>query len=175
MHLRATLRGMRNHLIALAAVGLVAGVSANAKALDVDIEGVALIGTGVDTGDQPGNPYGFQIGGAAELTINGFVGGIRATRAVDLDDDEYKLDLRSFGGDLGFDWEFALLHVSPRLGLGHVSALHGDFKSFYLEPGGVVEVEVGWFVAGVDIRYRIVTDETDMNGLLAYARLGLRF
>lgn len=150
------------------------GFSAPARA-DIDLEGTFLIGSGVDTGDNPDNPYALQIGGAAELILNGWVAGIRATRAVGSGDTPARLDLRTFGADLGWEWEIALLHIGPRLGLGRVSTRNEDFHEFYLEPGGVAEVEVGWFVAGADIRYRVVPDWKDANGLLAYAKLGLRF
>lgn len=151
---------------------LALGVSAPAQALDV--EATALIGSGVDTGDNPDNPYALQIGGAVELIVAGWVGGVRATRAISSGETPSKFDLRTFGADLGWEWEIALLHIGPRLGLGRVSSLNEDFHEFYLEPGGVAEVEIGWFVAGADIRYRVVPDESDVNGLLAYAKLGLR-
>jgi hypothetical protein len=150
------------------------GFSTSARA-DIDLEATALIGSGVDTGNNPDNPYALQVGGAVELILSGYVLGVRATRAVSTGDTPSEFDFRSFGGDFGFEWEIALLHIGPRLGLGRVSTLNEDFSSFYLEPGGVAEVEVGWFVAGADIRYRVVTEEADANGLLAYAKLGLRF
>jgi hypothetical protein len=166
---------MRNHLLVITALVLGLGLGNRARA-DVDLEGTLLIGSGVDTGDQKGNTYAFQIGGQAELIINGFVGGVRVTRAISFRDGPAALDLRSFGGDLGYEWELSIVHIGPRLGLGYVSTLRKDaFESFYLEPGAVAEVEIGWFVAGGDVRYRVVTEDKDRNGLLAYAKIGLRF
>jgi hypothetical protein len=149
-------------------------LSFSAPAQALDFEATMLIGSGVDTGDTPNNPYALQIGGAAELIVAGWVGGVRATRAISSGDVPARYDLRTFGGDLGWEWEIALLHIGPRLGLGQVRANEGEFHEFYLEPGGVAEVEIGWFVAGADIRYRVVPDESDVNGLLAYAKFGLR-
>jgi len=163
---------MRNHIVLVVMALLVLGVSVPAHALD--LEATALIGSGVDTGKNPNNPYALQIGGAVELIVAGYVAGIRATRAVSSGDAPSKFDLRTFGGDLGWEWEIALLHIGPRLGLGRVSSLNEDFHEFYLEPGGVAEIEVGWFVAGADIRFRVVPKESDVNGLLAYAKIGLR-
>lgn len=164
---------MRNYILLVATTLLVVGASASARA-DVDLEGTFLLGTGVDTGGQPHNPYALQIGGAAELIVSGWVLGFRGTRALS-SDDEPELDLRTVGGDFGFEWELWLLHLGPRFGVGRVSTKNGDWASVYLEPGAVAEFEIGWFVAGVDLRYRIVTEDNDANGLLAYAKLGLRF
>jgi hypothetical protein len=178
---------MKQTIVMLAfAAGLVAW-SVPAQA-DVDIEGVLLLGTGVDTGDANNNPYALQFGGAAELTVAGYVIGVRATRSVATGGDSlpiandsqnnrspYVKDLRAFGVDLGIDWELAILHLSPRLGIGHLSEKDGDRVAAYVEPGGVAEVELGWFVAGVDLRYRFAIKESDANGFLAYARAGLRF
>lgn len=150
------------------------GLSATARA-DVDLEGAFLIGSGVDTGHDPHNPYALQIGGAIELTVSGFVIGARGTRAISSGDVPAKFDLRTVGGDLGFDWEIALLHIGPRVGLGRISTRNADFASFYIEPGAVAEVEIGWFVVGGDLRYRVVTSDMDRNGLLVYAKAGLRF
>jgi hypothetical protein len=165
---------MRNHILLVVTALLVLGASASARA-DIDIEGTFLLGTGVDTGSQPHNPYALQIGGAAELIISGWVAGFRGTRAVSSGDVPKELDLRTVGGDVGFEWELALLHLGPRFGVGRISTKNGDWHSVYLEPGAVAEVEIGWFVAGADLRYRIVTEDKDANGLLLYAKVGLRF
>jgi hypothetical protein len=117
----------------------------------------------------------FQIGGALELIINGFVGGVRATRAITSGGVPRRVQLRSFGGDLGYEWELSILHLGPRLGLGRVSQIDEKWSSFYLEPGAVAEVEIGWFVVGGDVRYRVVTADKDRNGLLVYGKIGLRF
>jgi hypothetical protein len=166
---------MRNHLLAALALLFAVGFSSPARA-DIDLEGTLLVGSGVDTGHQKGNTYALQIGGQVELIINGFVGGFRATRAISFRDGPAALDLRSIGGDLGYEWEIAFLHIGPRVGLGYVSTLRkNEFESFYVEPGAVAEIEVGWFVVGADVRYRVVTADMDRNGLLVYGKIGLRF
>lgn len=166
---------MRNHLLAVLALVFAVGFSHPARA-DIDLEGTLLLGSGVDTGDQKGNTYALQIGGQVELIISGFVAGFRATRAISFRDGPAALDLRSIGGDLGWEWEIAMLHIGPRVGLGYVSTLRKDtFESFYVEPGAVAEVEIGWFVVGGDVRYRVVTKDMDRNGLLVYGKIGLRF
>jgi hypothetical protein len=167
---------MRKHNVLLVAgiALLVLGASASARA-DVDLEGTLLLGSGVDTGDQPHNPYALQVGGAGELIISGWVAGFRATRAVSSGDVEKQFDLRTIGGDFGFEWELSLLHLGPRFGVGRVATKNGDWHAVYLEPGAVAEVEIGWFVAGGDLRYRIVTENHDLDGLLIYAKVGMRF
>jgi len=167
---------MRNFPLAVIALVLLTASSSKPARADFDVEGTFLLGTGVDTGGEPHNPYLLQVGGQVELIINGFVVGGRATRAMSLSDLPADADIRSYGGDLGYEWEIAILHIGPRLGLGYLSTLHkDDFNSFYVEPGVVAEVEIGWFVVGGDLRYRIVTEDMDRNGLLVYAKIGLRF
>jgi hypothetical protein len=165
---------MRKYILLVASTLVVVGASATARA-DIDLEGAFLLGTGVDTGSQPHNPYALQFGGVAELIVSGWVLGFRGTRAISSGDVDKELDLRTVGGDLGFEWELSILHLGPRFGVGRVSTKNGDWASVYLEPGGVAEVEIGWFVAGADLRYRIVTEDNDANGLLLYAKAGLRF
>jgi hypothetical protein len=165
---------MRKYILLVASMLVVASASATARA-DIDVEGTFLLGSGVDTGSQPHNPYALQFGGAAELIVSGWVLGFRGTRAISSGDVEKGLDLRTVGGDLGFEWELSILHLGPRFGVGRVSTKNGDWHSVYLEPGAVAEVEIGWFVAGADLRYRIVTGDKDANGLLVYAKAGLRF
>ena len=151
---------------------------------DTDIAGGLLIGSGVDTGDGENNPYQLQIGGFVEVIASDFVLGFRATRTRGSDVGDpcdplgshcYVNDLRSIGGDLGFEWDLLLLHLSPRLGIGSVSEVDSGRKALYLDPGGVLDVEVGPFMAGVDVRYRFAVDESDLNGLMVLARIGLRF
>jgi hypothetical protein len=142
---------------------------------DFDLAGVALIGSGVDTGDEPHNPYAFQVGGELEMIINGFVVGGRVTRALTSGDVDRDFHLLAFGGDLGYEWELAIVHLGPRVAMGQVRQIDGDFKSFYVEPGAVVDIELGWFLIGAELRYRFVTENMDRSGIMALARIGLRF
>jgi hypothetical protein len=145
----------------------------------LDLEGVLLVGTGVNSGKSDNNPYALQFGGAGELTVSGWVFGVRGTRSLgtnkDCPDCVNVKDLRTIGGDFGWDYEFLLLHISPRLGFGYINEKDGDRVTGYLEPGGVVEAEVAVFVAGLDVRYRWAVDEKDLSGVVGYARVGLRF
>jgi hypothetical protein len=172
---------MRKIILPLIACLALSAVAGSARASDTDLAGGVLIGSGVDTGDSENNPYQLQFGGFVELIIDGYVLGFRGVRTVGSDSDCEGAscaaldDLRSMGGDFGFEWELLMLHIGPRLGVGRVREVEAGLKAPYLDPGGVAEIELGPFLGGVDIRYRVAIGEPELNGLLAYARLGLRF
>jgi hypothetical protein len=84
-------------------------------------------------------------------------------------------DLRTLGGDVGFEWDLVFLHIGPRLGFGYIKERNGDRVTGYLEPGAVAEVQLAMLAVGVDLRYRVAVKENDLNAFLAYARVGLRF
>ncbi len=156
------------------------GLSSTAAASDVDFAVVGLIGTGVDTGDAPNNPYRLQLGAAGEVTISGFVIGLRGTRSLGSRTNcsapcAQVNDLRAIGGDFGFDWQLALLHLGPRLGVGRLKERDGNIVSAYLEPGGVAEIELAIITLGAELRYRAALREPDASGLLVYFRGGVRF
>lgn len=169
------------HKITLS-LGLLAALflfSAPARA-DIDLEVSGLIGTGVDTGDAPNNPYSLQLGALGELIIDDFVIGMRGTRSMGNDDDCEQncpnvKDLRTLGGDLGFEWDLVFLHIGPRVGFGYIKERNGDRRTGYIEPGAVAEVQLAMFAVGAELRYRVAVKESDLNAFLAYARIGLRF
>jgi hypothetical protein len=167
---------MRTHLSVLGLLFALCAFNNTARA-DVDLELTALVGSGVDTGNASNNPYALQIGGAAELILFHWVLGARITRSFGTDSDGSRQvsDLRAIGADLGYDWELSILHLSPRLGIGQVQERNGDLKAPYLEPGAVAEIEIGWFVAGVDVRYRFAINDNIASGFLVYGKAGLRF
>jgi hypothetical protein len=177
---------MRHNFLLTGLLALLVSLVSYAPAAraDIDLSGVLLLGSGVDTGKANNNPYAFQFGGAAELTLMRWGVRARGTRSLGTDKGAecngspcppYVKDLRTFGADFGWDWEIAMLHISPRVGAGYINERSGDRVTGYVEPGGVAEIELGWFVAGADVRYRFAIKEGDLNGVLAYARLGLRF
>jgi hypothetical protein len=166
---------MRNYLSFLGLTVILCAASSSAQA-GVDLELTGLLGSGVDTGNAPNNPYAFQIGGAAELIVSHYVLGFRATRSIGTDSDSPRNvdDLVTIGGDLGYEWELSLLHIGPRFGVGQIRERDG-FRGAYIEPGAVAEIEIGWFVVGADLRYRVAINNTNANGLLVYGKIGLRF
>ncbi len=171
---------MRSPLLCLALFVSCLSIPRQASA-QVDLAVVGLLGTGVDTGDAHNNPYQLQLGAAGEVTFLGFVVGVRGTRSLGSDDKcttspcTRVNDLRTIGADFGFDWQFVLLHISPRFGVGYLKETSGERVAGYLEPGGVAEVEIALFTVGAELRYRVAVKEPDANGLLGYFRAGLRF
>jgi hypothetical protein len=171
---------MMKHTLVLS-LGLLAALSslsAPARA-DIDLQGALLVGTGVATSEIDNNPYALQLGGVAELNIDNFVIGFRGTRSVSSNDCDAPCrnvnDLRSLGGDVGYEWDLSILHLGPRVGFGQLKEKDGDIAGGYVEPGGVADVQIAIFTAGVDLRYRFAVKESDLNAFLAYARFGLRF
>jgi hypothetical protein len=177
------------HILTLT-VGLFVGLFAflgSARA-DIDLEVAGLIGTGAATGNSENNPYGLQLGALGELSIGNYVVGVRGTRSLGNDDEcgsnvvtstvkrcRNVKDLRTIGADLGYAWNIAIVHIGPRVGFGYINEKDGDRVTGYMEPGAVAEVSLLLFVVGLDVRYRVAFGEKDLNGVLAYLRLGLRF
>jgi hypothetical protein len=168
--------------LALASLAFVAAVALSMPAkADIGLGGGALIGTGIDTGDANNNPYKLQLGAYGELTINNFLIGVRGTRSVKSDPDcrgdrcADVDDLRTIGGDVGYIWHLPLIHVGPRLGIGHLKESDGDRVGAYFEPGASLDIHLLLFNVGVEARYRFVTATPEANGFLAYLRLGLQF
>ncbi len=168
---------MRKYVFLISTALALCTVSQRARA-DVDLELTALIGSGVDTGDADNNPYALQIGGAAELIAFGYVLGARATRSfgTNASGGRNVNDLRTIGADLGYEWQLAILHIGPRLGIGQIRERgDGGFSAPYVEPGAVAEIELGLFVVGADVRYRFAINDSIANGFLVYGKAGLRF
>lgn len=175
---------MRNILLVLGACVMLSAVARPARA-DSDLSGGLLVGSGVDTRDSDNNPYQLQIGGWVELIYNNYVLGFRGLRTLGekVEDgcrrtggcDVVVDDLRSMGADLGYEWTIAILHIGPRLGIGRVREVDAGRRAPYLDPGAVAEIELGPFLAGVDVRYRFALGDSELDGMLAYAKIGLRF
>lgn len=160
-------------------VGLLA-LSAPARA-DVALGGGALIGTGVDTGDANNNPYRLQLGGYGELEWDALVLGVRGTRSLKSDPEACAAekcrdvkDLRTIGGDVGFEWEFTILRLGPHLGIGYLKEKDGDRVGAYFEPGAVADIAIAFLNIGAELRYRAVANASDANGFLAYLKLGIK-
>ncbi len=171
---------------ALAALSFVVALALVMPAsADVGLGGGALIGTGINTGDGNNNPYRLQLGAYGELNIDHFLIGVRGTRSLKSEPDcgsasgrqcaDVK-DLRTIGGDVGYMFNWPIVHFGPRLGIGQVKEKDGDRAGAYFEPGVSLDLHVLLFNIGAEVRYRIVTNTNhDLDGFLAYLRLGLAF
>jgi hypothetical protein len=176
---------MKHNRALLLVLGLiVAALAYGAPArADVGIGGGALIGTGTNVGGiAENNPYRLQLGGYGELDLGNIMLGIRGTRSVGSDPAACEPnscrdvdDLRTFGGDFGYIWHLPLLHFGPRLGIGYLDEPNGDDRvGAYFEPGASLDIKLLMFNVGGEIRYRFVAGADDVDGFLAYLRLGLR-
>jgi hypothetical protein len=152
---------------------------------DTDVAGGLLVGSGKSSHDSKteSNLYQLQFGGFAELVVNHIVLGFHATRSLSspsvCDARPGSVcfgapNLRAMGGDLGYEWDLSILHLSPRLGVGSVRVPGSEMRALYFDPGAVLDVKLGLFMAGVDVRYRLAVDRSDWNGLLVFARIALR-
>ena len=147
-----------------------------------DLELGVLGGTGIGSSSDDGSPYRIILGAEAAVIVSNYVVGARYLRTwaevpeacVDC---ERIGDLTSLGLDLGYEWELAMLHLGPRLGVGWMwdSGADDAVKDIYLDPGAALDVQIALFVVGVDVRYRVVPSQSSANSGIALAKLGLRF
>ena len=181
--LRATFDRMTKHQILLALGLLVSALALSVPAhADVGLGAGALIGTGANVGGRAdNNPYKLQLGAYGELDLGNFLVGVRGTRSLASNPNactEKKCpdvkDLRTIGGDLGYIWHLPLIHFGPRLGIGYLKERDGERVGAYFEPGASLDVKLLLFNVGAEVRYRIVAAAKDVNGVIAYLRLGIR-
>lgn len=179
---------MTKHQLVLLAGLIVSGLFLSVPAhAQVGLGGGALIGTGVNgPSHADNNPYKLQIGAYGELDLGNFMIGIRGTRSLKSNPAACEVghcrdvkDLRTIGGDLGYLWHLPLIDIGPRLGIGYLNERHHEPEApkhvgTYFEPGGSVDVKILLLNVGAEVRYRIVAGAKDVNGLIAYLRLGIR-
>ena len=178
---------MTKHQLVLLAGLIVSAVFLSVPAhAQVGLGGGALIGTGVNgPSHADNNPYKLQIGGYGELDLGSLMIGIRGTRSLASNPDACPAhcrdvkDLRTIGGDLGYMWHLPLINIGPRLGIGYLNERHHEPEApkhvgTYFEPGGSVDLKILLFNVGAEVRYRIVAGAKDVNGVIAYLRLGIR-
>ncbi|MDB4973765.1 MAG: hypothetical protein JWN48_2106 [Myxococcaceae bacterium] len=172
---------MPKHHIVLALGLLVSALALSVPArADIGLGGGALIGTGVNlAGKADNNPYKLQVGGYGELDLGNFLVGVRGTRSLASNANcETKScrdvrDMKTIGGDLGYIWHMPIVHIGPRLGIGYLKENDGERVGAYFEPGGSLDLHLLMFNLGAEVRYRVVAGAHDVNGLLAYLRLGI--
>lgn len=163
----------------LTAVALAAPSAAHADLPDV--EAGILGGTGVGS-KADGSPYKIVLGAEAALIVASVYVGVRYLHTwselpdVCTTDCQRVGDLNSLGVDLGYDLELWLLHLSPRLGIGWTADTGADdtVRNAYLDPGAAAAIEVGWFLVGIDVRYRVVIGASEGNSGIALGKIGLR-
>jgi hypothetical protein len=177
----ATFDGMRKHQFVLALGLIVSALALSVPArADIGIGGGALIGTGANiAGKADNNPYKLQLGAYGELDLGNFLIGVRGTRSLASNADcagktcRDVRDMKTIGGDLGYIWHMPIVHFGPRLGIGYLKENDGDRVGAYFEPGASLDLHLLMFNVGAEVRYRIVAGAHDVNGVIAYLRLGI--
>jgi hypothetical protein len=162
---------MKAYSIALAAsaAALVTFAAARpAHALGpVDLEIAAKAGYG-------SNDLAVGLGGRAGFSSLGFYGGVSVVDYLGKSVPAFTLLAAAtetihsflFGGEVGWGWKISMVTLRPLVGFGDAiftslgtSSLPG---SFYVEPGGLVQLNFGLLIVGVDAGCLILT-----NGLNA--------
>jgi hypothetical protein len=182
--------------VAVSTAVLVTFVSARpAHALGpVDLEIAAKAGYG-------SNDFGFGFGGRAGISFFGFYGGLSAVDYLGKSVDNVTTHTLLLGGELGFGIKISRLTIRPLLGLGEgiisesvpvvpamssSTALQGSSSntsgSFYLEPGGLIQLNFGLIIFGVDAGCLILTSNQSIGGITQlteaftiHGQFGLKF
>jgi hypothetical protein len=127
------------------------------------------------------NGYGFGAGGRAGLAIFGLYGGFNV---VDYPSPSVSLgSILTYGGEVGYGFKISVIAIRPLLGFGKwtiaevstTQAYVAGTSSFYVQPGGVLEVELGHFLFGVDASALIPSQYTSYSAFAVDGELGVRF
>jgi hypothetical protein len=153
----------------------------------IDLEIAAKAGYG-------SNDFGFGFGGRAGISFFGFYGGLSAVDYLGKSVDDVTTHTLLLGGELGFGIKISRLTIRPLLGLGEgiisatVPMLPGTSSqtstsgSFYLEPGGLIQLNFGLIIFGVDAGCLILTSNQSVTGFTQvteaftiHGQFGLKF
>ena len=189
--------------VAVSSAMLVTLVSARpAHALGpIDLEIAAKAGYG-------SNDLGFGFGGRGGISFFGFYGGLSAVDYLGTSQTlpppgggTFTRHTLLLGGELGFGIKISRLTIRPLLGLGEgiisesvpvvpamssSTALQGSSSntsgSFYLEPGGLIQLNFGLIIFGVDAGCLILTSNQSIGGITQlteaftiHGQFGLKF
>src|SRR5580658_8612948 len=127
----------------------------------IDLEIAAKAGYG-------SNDFGFGFGGRAGISFFGFYGGLSAVDYLGKSVDDVTTHTLLLGGELGFGIKISRLTIRPLLGLGEgIISESGSSStgSFYLEPGGLIQLNFGLIIFGVDAGCLILTSNQSISGL----------
>jgi hypothetical protein len=178
---------MRTSAVVLAssAAALLATLAATrpAHALGpVDLEIAAKVGYG-------SNDYGFGFGGRAGVSFFGLYGGLNLvdylgkSTPVGLgcpspcDTGSETIHALQFGGEVGYGIKISVLTIRPLVGFGDLafSGAGQSASSFYVEPGGLLQLGFGHFIFGVDAGCLIATRAPVSEAFTVHGQVGARF
>jgi hypothetical protein len=173
--------------VAVSSAMLVTLVSARpAHALGpIDLEIAAKAGYG-------SNDLGFGFGGRGGISFFGFYGGLSAVDYLGTSQTlpppgggTFTRHTLLLGGELGFGIKISRLTIRPLLGLGEgIISESGSSStgSFYLEPGGLIQLNFGLIIFGVDAGCLILTSNQSIGGITQlteaftiHGQFGLKF
>jgi hypothetical protein len=174
--------------VALSSAVLVTFVSARpAHALGpIDLEIAAKAGYGT-------NDLGFGFGGRAGISFFGLYGGLSAvdylgtSQTLPPPGGTFTRHTLLLGGELGFGIKISRLTIRPLLGLGEGINSYNvpgspSAGSFYLEPGGLIQLNFGLIIFGVDAGCLILTSNQSVLGITQvteaftiHGQFGLKF
>jgi hypothetical protein len=173
--------------VALSSAVLVTFVSARpAHALGpIDLEIAAKAGYGT-------NDLGFGFGGRAGISFFGLYGGLSAVDYLGKSVNDFTVHTLLLGGELGFGIKISRLTIRPLLGLGEgiisesgpaiLGSSSNTSGSFYLEPGGLIQLNFGLIIFGVDAGCLILTSNQSVSGITQvteaftiHGQFGLKF
>jgi hypothetical protein len=151
------------------------GMERDAHALGpVDLEIMLKGGYASSPTGAHNNPLGAGIGARAGIDIFSVYAGVQFMRYFGTDDASipvpggsasYKASAWLYGLDIGYNINVSILTLRPQIGLGNTTigtslqgtgALNGSASpggsdnNFYLEPGAVALITIGWFSFGAD-------------------------
>jgi hypothetical protein len=141
----------------------------------IDLEVAPKVGYATATvGGLPGDPIplGLGIGGRGGVSFRGLYGGVNFQYYVGgsewVGSSNVSFHAVQFGGEVGWGINIRFLTIRPLLGLGDLASSAGGAGgasgSFYLEPGGLIQLAFGHLIFGVDAACLILTNGENSEG-----------
>ncbi|MGO8998057.1 MAG: hypothetical protein ACLQVI_32460 [Polyangiaceae bacterium] len=134
----------------------------------VGIEVGLRVGDGTNpSGNNSGvNPFGVGFGGRAGITLFNIYAGVDIMDYIGSGDGlGGTYHALQYGGTIGYGIGISVLTIRPQIGLGNISLSgssspdYPSASSFYLEPGALAMITIGWFFFGADINALFITSE----------------
>ena len=135
----------------------------------VGIEVGLRVGDGTNpSGNNSGvNPFGVGLGGRAGITLFNIYAGVDIMDYLGSGDTYGGIyHAMQYGGTVGYGIKISVLTIRPQIGLGNISlsgsnnpADYPSSSTFYLEPGALAMITIGWLYFGADINALFITTE----------------
>jgi hypothetical protein len=140
----------------------------------IDLEIAAKVGYGTNANDV----LGVGLGGRAGVSFFGLYGGVSAIDYLGKSVNGVSVHSFLYGAEVGWGFKISLVTIRPLVGFGDAvlsvslpataldpnANLSGSVNSFYLEPGGLVQLNFGLLIVGVDAGCLILTNGYDASG-----------